>query len=72
MKLILILLALVGLACTISPVITADPWELEGNLYGACRHAAKEYCRKVMDLPESEMKKRVAQYPPSSACPAVA
>jgi len=60
MRVILIFLALMGLSCTISPVIT-DPAVGEDDLYGACRRAAKEYCRQVVEVPETDMRKCVAQ-----------
>jgi hypothetical protein len=59
MKLIALLIAVSGLACTVSPVIT-DPARGESDRYSDCRRAAKDYCRHVIDASESEMDRCVA------------
>jgi hypothetical protein len=46
MKLIAICLAVLSLACTVSPVI-ADPSDSDDDRYSACRRAASDYCRDV-------------------------
>jgi len=60
MKLIVLLIALSGLACTISPVI-ADPGDRgSGDRYSGCRRAAKDYCRHVIEADDDDMDKCVA------------
>jgi hypothetical protein len=59
MKLIVLLIALSGLACTVSPVIT-DPGERGSDRYSDCRRAAKDYCRHVVDADDDDMDRCVA------------
>jgi hypothetical protein len=61
MKLIVLLIALSGLACTVSPVIT-DPGSDGGSSerYSGCKRAAKDYCRHVVEADEDEMDRCVA------------
>lgn len=60
MKLIVLLFALSGLACTISPVI-ADPGNRGGSdRYSGCRRAAKDYCRHVVEADDDDMDRCVA------------
>ncbi len=61
MKKLGLVLALLALSCTISPVVT-EP-SLDGGRrdhYGACRRASKDYCREVLATAQDEMKKCVA------------
>ena len=61
MKLIVLLIALSGLACTISPVI-ADPGgnRDSSGRYSGCKRAAKDYCRHVIEADDDDMDKCVA------------
>ena len=61
MKLIVLLIALSGLACTISPVIADPGSDRDGsNRYSGCKRAAKDYCRHVVEADDDEMDRCVA------------
>jgi hypothetical protein len=60
MKLLVAAIALMGLACSIAPVVT-DPSQEGGARYSDCRRAAKDYCRDGLGVSEAEMKKCVAE-----------
>jgi hypothetical protein len=60
MKILLLLLALAGLSCQISPVIT--PTEEGGSeRYDDCRRAAKDYCRDVLGVAKEDTKECVSK-----------
>ena len=61
MKLIVLLIALSGLACTISPVIADPGRDRDGSgRYSGCKRAAKDYCRHVVEADDDEMDRCVA------------
>jgi hypothetical protein len=59
MKLIALLIAVSGLACTVSPVIT-EPQNGGSDRYSDCRRAARDYCRHVLEVEDDGMKRCVA------------
>ncbi len=63
MKKLALVLALLCLSCTISPVVT-EP-SLDGGRrdhYDACKRASKDYCREVLATAQDEMNKCVANF----------
>ena len=62
MRFLIPLIALLGLACTISPVISDPGRGGGGGRYGGCRRAAEDYCRHVADSPPSETEACVARH----------
>jgi hypothetical protein len=60
MKLLAAGIALLGLACSIAPVVT-DPSQEGGARYSDFRRAAKDYCRDALAVSDAEMKKCVAE-----------
>lgn len=63
MKKLALVLALLCLSCTISPVVTEPSLSGgRGDHYDACRRASKDYCREVLATAADEMKKCVANF----------
>ncbi len=63
MKTFVLVLALVGLSCTLSPVITAPSLDGgERDRYHACKRASKDYCHEVLGTANDEMAKCVANF----------
>ncbi len=61
MKKLALVLALLCVSCTISPVVTEPLRDGgRGDHYDACRRASKDYCREVLATAQDEMKKCVA------------
>ena len=62
MKKLALLLALLGLSCTISPVLTEPSLNAGRDRYDACKRASKDYCREVLNTTPDEMDKCVANF----------
>ncbi len=63
MKTFVLVLALVSLSCTISPVITDPSRDGVGrDHYDSCKRASKDYCREVLGTAADEMAKCVANF----------
>ncbi len=63
MKRLALVLALLGLSCTVSPVITEPSTHGGGSdRYDDCRRASQDYCREVLNTSDDEMKKCVANF----------
>ncbi len=62
MRFLILLLALLGLACQLSPVVTtpAETGSSSGR-YDDCRRASRDYCRDVLDTEDDERDKCVAE-----------
>jgi hypothetical protein len=60
MRILLLLLTALSLSCTISPVVTPVE-ESGGDRYGACRRAARDYCRDVVGAGDEDMKRCVSE-----------
>ncbi len=63
MKRLALVLTLLGLSCTVSPVIT-EPSSHGGrsDRYDNCRHASRDYCREVLNKSDDVMKKCVDNF----------
>ena len=61
MKVLLVSLAVVGLGCEISPVVTDPAGPRESDRYSECRRASREYCREVVEPADEDMKRCVAE-----------
>jgi len=59
MKAILITLGVALAGCEISPVVT-DPTQREPDPYHACRRAARDYCKEVVQPSTAELDRCVA------------
>lgn len=63
MRALVLMLALLIPACSISPVIS-DPGvgDDRRGAYGGCRKAARDYCRHVVDAGPGELEPCVAEH----------
>jgi hypothetical protein len=60
MKLIVLCTALLGLACSIDPVIT-NPENASSDRYADCKRAARDYCRDTLQPADDEMRSCVSR-----------
>jgi hypothetical protein len=59
---LILALAVVGLSCSISPVVT-EPFDGGGNSrYSDCRRAARDYCSDVVGASGEESRSCVAKH----------
>ena len=61
MRILIPIVALLGLGCQLSPVVTTPEPGSGSSRYDDCRRASRDYCRDVLEVESDERDKCVAK-----------